>query len=59
MTRHGLSSKLDKSGWGLLCCDRTSTARYSNMSYPSALENDPKVIVFSDFDGTITIDDSL
>ena len=28
------------------------------MPYPSALEGDPKCIFFTDFDGTITLQDS-
>ena len=29
------------------------------MPYPSALKGDPKIIFFTDFDGTITLQDSM
>ena len=29
------------------------------MPYPSALEGGPKIIFFTDFDGTITLQDSM
>ena len=34
------------------------TSVKTEMSYPSALRGSPKIIFFTDFDGTITLDDS-
>ena len=34
------------------------TKKGLDMSYPKALEGNPKVIFFTDFDGTITLNDS-
>ena len=39
--------------------DHYDSSNLRPMPYPSALEGDPKIIFFTDFDGTITLQDSM